>query len=344
MTSPAARDRGNLHYPVEPMIATAVDEIPTGPGWAYQPKWDGWRCLGWVREARVQLQTRAGKPIGAAFPDVTRALRATLPPGVVVDGELLVWDSARERSSFSLLQRRAAAGRHVLRMARQYPAHFVAFDLLATPDESLLPAPLAERFALLEQLLAGAPAPIVLCPQTDDLAVAREWAETWPSTGIEGLVCKRLDQGYRLGRGGWRKYRVRTTAEQIIGGVTGWTSAPQTILVGQFDARGRLRYTGRSTPLTDEQRAELGPLLERPVAQRRGVPVRHPWPQPLPASWSGSWERPEPLRYVQVEPAVVAEVLVDAAFEHARYRHRVRFVRPRRDLSVYDVPLIGVDD
>ncbi|MEV4539302.1 hypothetical protein AB0J82_36565 [Asanoa sp. NPDC049518] len=103
-------------------------------------------------------------------------------------------------------------------------------------------------------------------------------------------------------------------------------------------------YIGRSLPLTDVQRAELAPLLSRPVAQRRGQPVTHPWPQPLPTSWAGNWETRAPLRYVQVEAAIVAEVLVDTAFEHGRYRHPVQHIRVRRDISIYDVPVIGIDE
>ncbi|MDG4825599.1 ATP-dependent DNA ligase [Asanoa sp. WMMD1127] len=340
----AERDRASLRYPLAPMVATSVPELPVGPGWAYEPKWDGWRQVAWVRDGRVQLQTRNGHPIGLQFPDITRALRETVPAGTVLDGELVVWDEDRERSSFALLQRRAAAGRHALRLAHRYPAHFVVFDLLATPEQSLLPAPLAERRQHLERLLADVPNQLVLCPHTTSPAVAREWIDTWTSTGIEGVVAKRRDQRYRAGRGGWRKLRVRTTAEAVIGGVTGWPSAPQTVLVGRFDAGGRLRYLGRSLPLTDEQRVELAPLLSPPAARRRGAPVAHPWPQPLPAAWSGSWQRPEPQRYAQVEPEVVAELLVDTAVDQGRYRHPVHYVRPRRDLSVYDVPLLGVED
>ncbi|MGW5668375.1 ATP-dependent DNA ligase, partial [Micromonospora sp. NPDC003776] len=75
-----------------------------------------------------------------------------------------------------------------------------------------------------------------------------------------------------------------------------------------------------------------------PRLPRRGA--AHPWPQPLPASWSGQLERPEPLPYAQVEPAVVAEIDADTAFEHQRWRHRVRYARARPDLSVHDVPLL----
>lgn len=73
------------------------------------------------------------------------------------------------------------------------------------------------------------------------------------------------------------------------------------------------------------------------------MPIAHPWPQPLPASWSGQLDRPEPLRYHHVERTVVAEIDVDSAHEHHRWRHRVRSLRPRVDLSVYDVPLL-LDD
>jgi ATP-dependent DNA ligase len=329
-----------LSAPIVPMIAVTA-ELPTGNQWAYEPKWDGFRAVAFRRENRVDLQSRSVKPLGSYFPEITRAIRAAVPPGAVLDGELLVWDNDRERSSFALLQRRISAGRHVNRYARRWPAHYVVFDLLADGQQSLLGLPLRERRRRLEQLLARAPNEVVLTPQTTDLDVVTEWIDTWTETGIEGVVAKRLDRPYRPGQRGWRKHRTRSTTEAIIAGITGWLSAPQTVLVGRLDTRGRLRYVGRSTPLTDAQRAEIVPLLSRPIAQHRGASVRHPWPQPLPASWSGSWERPEPLRYVPTEPDVVAEILVDTAFEHSRWRHRVKFVRPRRDMSVYDVPILG---
>ncbi|MEV4539298.1 ATP-dependent DNA ligase [Asanoa sp. NPDC049518] len=231
------------------MTAASTHELPVAAAWAYEPKWDGWRCLAWVRDGRVQLQTRNGKPIGGQFPDITRALRQSLPPGVVLDGELVVWDEGRQRSSFALLQRRAGAGRRVLQLARQYPAHYVVFDVLATGDASWLPAPLVERRALLEELMTETPANLVLCPHTTDPAVAREWIETWTDTGIEGVVAKRRDQPYRIGRSGWRKLRVRTTAEAVVAGVTGWITAPQTVLIGRYDSYDRLRCVDRITAL-----------------------------------------------------------------------------------------------
>ncbi|WP_446210412.1 hypothetical protein [Micromonospora sp. IBSANI012] len=138
---------------------------------------------------------------------------------------------------------------------------------------------------------------------------------------------------------------MRAATEATIGGVTGSLGNPSTLVLGRFDRRGHLRYTGITHPLAMVQRRELAPLLSplRPQ-QRRGIVAPHPWPQPLPASWSGQLDRPEPLRYLQVEPTVVAEIEVDTAFENRGWRHRVWYVRPRLDLSVYDVPLLLGDE
>jgi hypothetical protein len=107
-----------------------------------------------------------------------------------------------------------------------------------------------------------------------------------------------------------------------------------------FDRRGKLRYTGRTHPLTADQRAELSTALSLPGALQHHRPaVVHPWPHPLPASWR-QLDQPDPLRYVQVEPTVVVEIDADVAFEHQRWRHGVLYVRTRSDMSVYDVPLL----
>lgn len=326
-----------LRPPVEPMLAASVDALPERPGLAYEPKWDGWRCLAFRRPVAVYLQSRAGKNLTVYFPDITRAVRA-LPPGVVLDGELVVWEGGR--TNFALLQRRVTAGTGLLGITREYPAHYVVFDLLAdVGGQVLLDRPLAERRARLANLLTGAPPQLTLSPQATDVEEAAEWLSTWAVAGIEGVVVKHLDGRYEPGRRGWSKLRSKCTVETIIGGVTGSMADPDTLLVGRFDRRGRLRYTGRTHPLSAVQRPILAGLLA-PFGHGRSRGAVHPWPQPLPASWSGQLDRPEPLRYVQVEPTVVAEVQVDTAYEHHRWRHRVWFVRPRMEMSVYDVPLL----
>jgi ATP-dependent DNA ligase len=329
-----------LPVSVQPMLAASVDALPDGPGWAYEPKFDGWRAIAVRRDNGVHLSSRTGKPLSAYFPDITRAVRAAVPAPVVLDGELIVWQG--EQTSFALLQRRISAGARVLRMAREHPGHYVVFDLLRDTDgRDLLDTPFAVRRARLTELLVHAPAQVPLCPQTTDPGQAREWLTSWTAAGVEGVVAKRLDGRYEPGRRGWRKIRARSTTEAIIGGVTGSITDPQTLLLGRLTPTGGLRYTGRTHPLSARQRRELVPRLA-PAPHRTGG-VDHPWPRPLPARWSGHFDRPEPLPYIQVEPSLVAEIDVDTAYEHHRWRHGVRHVRIRPDLSIYDVPLIMPD-
>ncbi|TDC80067.1 ATP-dependent DNA ligase [Micromonospora sp. KC606] len=326
------------------MLATPVNAVPEGPGLVHEPKWDGWRALVFREPDGVYIQSRAGRNLTTYFPDITRAIRQTIPPGVVLDGELIAWE--RGRLNFAQLQRRVTAGRGLFRLAHECPAHYVLFDLLAdVGGHVILNLPLSQRRARLERLLADAPHSLTATPQTPDMRQVADWLTHWTvATGIEGVVSKRLDGRYEPGRRGWSKFRTRLVTEAIVGGVTGSISNPDTVLLGRFDRRGRLRYTGRTHPVNVEQRVDLAAqLCPLPSAPRRDVVV-HPWPQPLPATWSGQLERPEPLRYAQVEPTVVVEVEVDTAFEHQRWRHRVRYARTRPDLSVYDVPLLLGED
>ncbi|MEV0157947.1 ATP-dependent DNA ligase [Micromonospora sp. NPDC050686] len=343
MTPARARASGGvdraLRRPVAPMLAAPVDVVPEGPDLVHEPKWDGWRCIAFREGGGVYLQSRAGRNLTTYFPDITRAIRAAVSPGVVLDGELIVWESGR--TNFAHLQRRVTAGRDLLRLARDRPAHYVLFDLLADSDRDVIvDLPLEQRRSRLERLLVDAPAQLTMTPQTADMREVSDWLVQWTAAvGIEGVVSKRLSGRYEPGRRGWSKFRSRVVTEAIIGGVTDGISRPDSVLLGRFDRRGRLRYTGRSHPLRPDQRVALAELLSPPRMPRRGV-AAHPWPNPLPASWSGQWDRPQPLPYVPVEPAVVAEIDADVAFEHGRWRHRVRYARARPDLSVYDVPLL----
>ncbi|MFV2104077.1 ATP-dependent DNA ligase [Micromonospora sp. LOL_024] len=329
-----------LRRPVAPMLAAPADQVPEGPGLVHEPKWDGWRAIVFREADRVHIQSRAGRNLSTYFPDIARLVRAAVPPGVVLDGELIVWE--RGRTNFAQLQRRVTAGRGLLRLTRQCPAHYVLFDLLADDGRVILDLPLSQRRARLEQLLAEAPPQLTVTPQATDMGQVSEWLTHWTvATGIEGVVSKHLDGRYEPGRRGWWKYRTRITTEAIVGGVTGNIRRPATVLLGRYDRMGRLRYTGRTHPLDGRQQAELGGLLSplRPL-QRSGGAVVHPWPVPLPPTWSGQLDQPEPLRYVQVEPTAVVEIVADVAFEHQRWRHRVRYVRAMPHLSVYDVPLL----
>lgn len=333
-----------LRPPIEPMLARAVSRLPRpetpGHELRLEPKFDGFRALAFRGPETVFLQSRAGRPLAPYFPDITRTLRAALPANVVLDGELIVWEPDRNRTSFTLLQRRITAGGQLPRLAHQYPAHFIAFDLLQDADgRELLDQPLTQRRAMLVDLLAGVSGPLALCPQTTSHAEAVEWTTAWTSLGVEGVVAKRASGRYLPGSRGWLKYRVRLTTEAIIGGVTGTPSQPGSLLLGRFDSAGRLRYTGRTGALATAQQRELGGLLA-PAPHSRAGGVTHPWPAPLPATWTGQFDRPQPLPYQRVLPAVVAEIAVDTAYERQRWRHPVRYQRVRTDMSIYDVPLL----
>lgn len=175
----------------------------------------------------------------------------------------------------------------------------------------------------MEDLFAGIPmaCPLVLGMQTADRAVAEVWFERLAGVGVEGLVIKAADGRYRPGRRDWLKYKHHDSTEVIVGGVTGSLQRPQEVIVGH------------TTPLTAAAAAELAALLIAAGGE-------HPWPERLPAGWAGglSGQGP-PIDYVRVEPRVVVEVRVDVAAERGRWRHALRYLRPRPDLTPADVPL-----
>lgn len=330
----------HIRSPVKPMLATAVDRIPPPQscpgGCVYEPKFDGFRAVAIVPEpGAVTLWSRRRTRLDGAFPEIAAAAAELLPPGTVVDGEIVRW-GADGRLDFAALQRRHVAGRR-RDLARTEPCHYVVFDVLETDGADLRPRPLRERRAVLEMLLGGVPAAarVVAVPQTADVGEARVWFDALAGQGVEGLVVKDAGGAYREGRRGWRKVKRRITTEAIVGGVTGTRQAPESLVLGRYDADGRLRVVARTTPLPPAARAELADVL-------RHADQDHPWPAELPAGFSGGpYGAHPPIRYVRTEPEVVVEISADAAVEHGRWRHGVRFVRVRRDLDAAEAPFFG---
>lgn len=330
----AAREEAVLRPPVEPMLAQARDKVPAPgalPGQlVFQPKFDGYRAL--LFTGPVRLQSRRGSLIEGRFPDLVRAAQS-LPDGLLLDGELVVW--VGDRMSFEALQRRGAAGyRTAPRLAEEMPAHFIAFDLLQVGGRELLHEPYAERRAQLERLFAEheLAAPWTLCPETTDPATAQEWLTAWTEVpGVEGLVIRGTEQHYVPGARALYKVRRRDTTEAVIGAITGPLGWPQTLLLGRFDEAGRLRPVGRSTQLRPEAARQLADQL---------VPAApgHPWEA---VHFTTSWGSRTPLDVLLVAPALVAELAVDTAQDRGVWRHPVRFVRLRGDAAVEDVPRFG---
>src|SRR6185437_13442545 len=202
-----------------PMEAKLVDDLPAGPGWRFEPKWDGFRCLAFRAGDEVELRAKSGKPLGRYFPDMTAALRALPVRRFVVDGELTI--SVGGELSFDALQMRLhPAESRVRKLAAETPATLVLFDcLLDAKGRSLADAPLTRRRAELEALYARCKEPdhVRLSPGTDDLTDARAWlAQT--GAALDGVVAKRLDGAYISGERAMLKIKRMRTADCVVGG------------------------------------------------------------------------------------------------------------------------------
>ncbi|MFI1443215.1 ATP-dependent DNA ligase [Streptomyces fructofermentans] len=309
------------------MLTTPTPQPVLQSGWAAEPKWDGYRAQLSLDTGRVELRSRRGTQMTAAFPEVVDGT-AQLPDGTAVDGELIVWEGGR--LAFERLQQRLPRhGPAAARAAGEWPAHFVAFDLLRLEGTDITRWPYRRRRAALESVFAThrPTTPWALCPSTTDQTDVTEWL-TWTAVGMEGIVFKRLDDTYRPGTRGWLKYKPRETTEAIVGAISGTVTAPRTLLLARYDADGRLQYLGRTSTLPHDAGRALAGLL---TAADPG----HPW-----AGWTFStgWGTSKTLDVTLVAPELVGEVSVDVARDGAgRWRHPVHWHRARPDLQPADV-------
>src|SRR5438876_10663085 len=159
--------------PVFPMLAKSVPRIPAG-ALSFEPKWDGFRSIIFRDGDEVEIGSRNGKPMTRYFPEIVEAMKANLPERCVIDGEIVV--VVGERLEFEVLQQRIhPAASRVNRLAKETPASFIVFDILASGDEDYSARPFALRRALLEQVLINARPPIHLTPATTDHDLAEQW-------------------------------------------------------------------------------------------------------------------------------------------------------------------------
>jgi ATP-dependent DNA ligase len=316
-----------LRPPYAPMEARLVDEIPAGPGWQYEPKWDGFRCLAFRDGDRIELQSKSGQPLARYFPEVVEHLRSLPARSFVLDGEIVV--PVDGRLSFDdLLQRIHPAASRIERLSRERPAVLIVFDLLVdAAGTSLVDRPLRDRRRMLETFAAKTLAgrdDVRLSPATDDAKQARAWLDMAGGT-LDGIVAKRLDLPYQTGeRTGMQKVKRRRTVDCVVGGFRYATGARVvgSLLLGLYDADGLLHHVGFTSGFATAERkallARLAPLRKPP-----GFTGRAPGG---PSRWStersGEWE---PL-----EPRLVVEVSYDH-FTGDRFRHATRFLRWRPD-------------
>ncbi len=306
--------------------------VPAGT--VAEPKEDGFRALvaRWD-DGRVLIRSRQGTDMTRAFPEVAEAA-AQLPDAVgsiLLDGELVVWESGR--LAFPRLGKRLNARPATVRHIRaEFPAHFIAFDILHIGGRgSLVREPYRVRRAALEKLFKQykLASPWQLCPATTNPDTIREWlTDGVENLGYEGIVWKAPQDPYRPGVRGWQRYKVRATTEAMIAAVTGRITQPQSLFLGRLDRDGQLRYVGRSTPLSSAAAIELGAVLS-PAAPG------HPW---TGRRFTAAWGSSATISPTLVEPRVVAEIRVDAAKDHGVYRHQVKYVRVRAELHPMQVP------
>ncbi|WP_432987218.1 ATP-dependent DNA ligase [Dactylosporangium sp. CA-233914] len=337
--------------PVEPMLAKSIPSLPSAPGMSYEPKWDGFRCIVFRDGDEVELASRGGKTLTRYFPEVVEQVRAQLPPRCVVDGEIIVIrrDHGEPKLDFELLgQRIHPAASRVRLLAEQTPASFVAFDLLAIGDESLVGQGYARRRARLAEALDGVKPPVHVTPVTTDIAVAQDWFERFEGAGLDGVIAKPADGAYEPGKRAMFKIKHSRTADAVVAGFRWHKDGPivGSLMLGLYDEEGRLHHVGVAASFTRERRAEL---VEELAQYREGI-EDHPWnwAGQLPGSAATSlesapaeagtrvpgavsrWTGKKDLSFVPLRPELVVEVGYDA-MEGDRFRHTAQFKRWRPD-------------
>ncbi len=319
--------------PITPMEAKVRTELPAPPGWAYEPKWDGFRCLAWggktARSAApdavtARLDSRNTRPLLRYFPELLPAL-AQLPVDAVVDGEVvLVTDG---RTDFDALQQRIhPAESRITMLARETPAELVAFDLLALGGDDLRAAGFSERRRRLTELLEGLEQPWHLTPSTTDVQVGARWFDEFESAGCDGIVAKQLDGRYVEGERAMVKVKHRRTADTVIGGYRLHKEGDRigSLLLGLFNSAGELHFIGHCSGFGNADRVTLLERLRRyEVDTSFGEDARRPGE---PSRWSAGKD----LAWVAVRPELVCEVSYDQ-LTGDRFRHATRFERWRPD-------------
>jgi ATP-dependent DNA ligase len=321
--------------PVSPMLAKLVADIPepdsSPDGMLYEPKWDGFRCIVFRDGDEVELGSRNERPLTRYFPEVVDAVRANLPKKCVVDGELIVVQG--DRLDFDSLQLRLhPAESRVRKLAAEIPASFVAFDLLAEGDKSLMDSGFGQRRARLEKALAKAKAPVHITPATDDLATARQWFNEFEGAGLDGIVAKPRDLPYRPDERLMRKIKHARTADCVVAGFRWHKSGPVvgSLLLGLYDGK-QLRHVGVAASFPMARRKTLVDELE---PYRKDSEKAHPWyderAQHGPGGAASRWNAGKDLSFEPLRPELVVEVGYDH-MEGARFRHTAQFKRWRPD-------------
>jgi ATP-dependent DNA ligase len=309
-----------LKPPVLPQLAKSAKALPKGEGWVYEPKWDGYRSIAFVDGGTVHLQSRNGKPLTRYFPELR------FPPGrYVLDGEIVLFDDRGRQDFDALGQRIHPAKTRIDMLAEETPTRFIAFDLLAHEDETLLELPQRERRARLEALVEE---PVDLTPASEDPEEAQPWLQ-----GAEGVIAKRQEARYCPGeRVGMVKIKRLRTIDAVV---RGWRPGKEegtvgSLNLGLYDDAGRLHEVGHTSGFTAKQKRELPAFLAPYETGERftGEPSR--------------WNNQRELEGVLLRPELVVEVTFDHT-SNERIRHGAKILRWREDKDPRDCRMDQLD-
>lgn len=345
-----------LAKPAKASVAFAPATAEKLGGLAFEPKWDGFRCLVFKDGDEVELASRNTKSLTRYFPEVVSAMREQLPERCVLDGEIFVAVApyhGPSRLQFEVLQERIhPAASRITKLSQETPAEYVAFDLLALGDESLLDLPYADRRARLETALAdlapvasasettGRSTRVHLTRITTDPAEAETWFKKFEGAGLDGVIAKPLAAAYEPNKRTMLKVKHERTADVVVAGYrlhkTSTDEAPLlgSLLLGLWTSEG-LQHIGVSASFTAARRAELIEELAPLVCPLEEHPWGH-WAEFLTANpgrtpgTQSRWSQGKDLSFVPLRPERVVEVAYDH-MEGRRFRHTAQFRRWRDD-------------
>ena len=311
--------------PFTPMEAKVQAELPRGEAWQYEPKWDGFRAVVFKDGDEIVIHSRNAKPLTRYFPELVPAIQKIKPARVVLDGEIVIFTGYGTDFDAMQLRIHPAASR-VNMLAKEQPSTFIAFDVLADGEESLLDRPLRERRQRLEQLLGPSPESINLSPVTRDREVAIGWLKEYRGTGLDGIVAKRVDGVYKPGERAMIKVKEQRTADVVVGGFRWGNDGKRvgSLLLGVYQGNN-FEFVGHTSGFDDNERRDLVQIL---APLRSGTSFEGGRAPGGPSRWSQGRD----LSWEPVRPELVCEVAFDR-LENNRFRHGVGFVRWRPDKS-----------
>ena len=292
---------------VTPMAAHVVKELPEGPEWLYELKFDGYRALLLKDTDRVELRSRKNRPLTGMYPTIVQAGKRLRATQTVIDGEIVALD-ANGRPSFQVLQHRSANLSHVI--------VFYAFDVLHLDGVDLTQKPLERRRKKLPGLIEGSG----LLFSQELPGTAAEIVQAVRGLGLEGVIAKRRDSFYEPGErsGEWLKLKLELQQEFVIGGYRPGSNGIEALLVGYHDDTG-LRFAGKV-------RAGFVPHLRREVF--KALKLHHvddcPFvdlPNPKASRWGGGVTADEMREMQWVKPELVAQIRFVEWTAEGRLRH-----------------------